>query len=84
MRCDECRHWDADDTYNRVKGSVVRKCGKVTMFWDSTEWDEDCDRVFKDEYADQKAFVQDASDYSALLLTRADFFCAHFVEKEGK
>jgi len=82
MRCDECRHWDDKDTLERVKGYAIRKCRKMPMFWDSTEWNDDCDRVFKPECADQKAFVQDGSDYSAIFLTRGDFFCAHFSNKE--
>jgi len=35
------------------------------------------------KYENQKAFVQNGSDYYASLLTKADFSCAHF-EAAGK
>jgi hypothetical protein len=57
------------------------------MYWDSTEWLKDKNgeenyytRVEIDP--SNLMYVQDASDYSAYLLTKADFFCAHFEGKE--
>jgi hypothetical protein len=53
------------------------------MYWDSTKWsdEEGCfDRIEVDP--SNLMYVQDASDYSAYLLTKADFFCAHFEGKE--
>jgi hypothetical protein len=74
MNCATCKHWgDYSDAPTNIK---VGKCNKVPMFWDSTEWKEvgeDYLRVLTDE--ENKAFVQDGSDYSAKLLTVADFGC---------
>jgi hypothetical protein len=84
MRCDQCRHWDAEEGKRKfAKG--VGLCTKAKPFWDVSEWNDDGDdmeswgRVLKPEFADQLMFVQDGSDYKAYLVTRPDFFCAHYV-----
>lgn len=52
----------------------VHPCTRVPMFWDATEWGPDGERrVFKNPK--DLAFVQDASDYRADLITRAEFGC---------
>lgn len=79
-RCDECKHWDtAPDAY-MSEIIPVRKCRKAPQFWDCTEWggEDQMERVPTAAARDIKMFVQDGSDYSARLMTRADFFCAHF------
>lgn len=54
------------------------------MFWDSTEWVDsdkiDPERDLKPEFKDNKAFVQDGSDYIAHFLTKADFGCNQFSQ----
>lgn len=84
-RCDRCASWDRDNKdFSSTPGmDDVRRCRRATMFWDATEWNDDYDRVMKPEHKDDQMFVQDASDYSATLLTRAAFFCASFKEAEG-
>ena len=81
-RCATCRHWSspAEQQYPLEVG----KCKRVKMFWDSTEWrdvGDDYLRVFKSEAEGHLAFVQDASDYSAKLLTLADFGCVQYAER---
>lgn len=73
MKCADCKHW-CQDVFRRVgEEPEVRKCEKIKMFWDSTDWDSTGDnRVFID---DSLAFVQDGSDYYAELLTKPDFCC---------
>lgn len=79
--CETCKHWDKTDSYERLAAVVVRLCSKMPMFWDTTEWSDNYERVMKPEFSGQLAFCQDGSDYSASLLTRAEFFCAHFEAK---
>ena len=87
MRCDRCKHWGVgeDGCERRMSGGLlVKRCGKAVEWWYVSEWVESEDdgwheeRNAKPEYAEQKMFVQDGSDYKADLLTVADFFCAHF------
>lgn len=86
-RCDECLHWDGSDTDNRGVPDLGR-CRKAMQIWDATDWEEDRTdpegypaRTFVGEATDTMVFVADSSDYSARLLTRKDFFCAHFSAK---
>jgi len=92
LRCDRCRHWDntsqaAKDAEHiiRIRDVETRMCVRIPMYWNATEWvagvEEDDDlpgRALKAEHAETNAFLQDGSDYKAFLITRADFFCAHF------
>lgn len=79
MNCGTCKHWgEYLDSPTNIK---VGLCSRVPMFWDSTEWKDvgdDVIRVLTDE--DNKAFVQDVSDYSAKLLTLAEFGCVQYDE----
>ena len=52
------------------------------MFWDATEWNSDGDRVLIEKYKNTRAFVQDGSDYNAVLLTKADFGCTQHEPKD--
>ena len=79
MRCADCKHWDADNGYHHVEGGRISVCNKMPLFWNSTDW-VDGGRALLPGYEKQLAFVQDGSDYNAILLTKADFFCAHFEE----
>lgn len=79
MNCETCKHWGE---YSGTPANIkIGLCKRVPMFWDSSEWKEvdgDYIRVLIDE--GNKAFVQDASDYSAKLLTASNFGC---VQHEG-
>jgi hypothetical protein len=52
-------------------------CNMVMMWWDASEWleEEPFTREINPKFAHKRAFVQDASDYSACLYTREDFGC---------
>lgn len=83
QRCETCAHWEEWKS-DRAFKQGVGECKMVVMFWDASEWgDEDSDyqRVIAPEYKDQKAFVQDGSDYSASLYTRKDFGCVEHKER---
>jgi hypothetical protein len=84
MKCADCKYWDReyDDHHNFGLG----ECEKAKPFWNATEWSKDEDG--EDNYIKLSEinpttlmYVQDGSDYVAYLLTKADFFCAHFEEK---
>jgi len=79
--CKNCKFWDSDYPY--PEGIPVGKCLRIKMLWDCTEWTEDYfHMVMKQEFSEEKAFVQDGSDYMAHLLTFGDFGCnQHEPEK---
>ena len=80
MKCETCKYWyDKDNRHHIIPN--VHLCKKPVQYWDATEWG-DVDRQLKEEHKDLKMFVQDGSDYYASLLTRNDFFCAHWESKE--
>jgi len=83
-RCDGCKHWEPNvyDDYGSTDKAIVHKCKKAVEFWTVTEWNDDYDRVTLPQYADQMMFVQDGSSYHATLLTKAEFFCAHWEKQE--
>lgn len=73
MKCASCKHWSDSTSWRVGEEPEVRKCTKIKMFWDSTDWDSAGDkRIFLD---DSLAFVQDGSDYYAEFLTKPDFCC---------
>lgn len=75
--CKNCKHWEESKFYN-LKGIIFGDCNKVEMFWGCTKWDNEGGRILKEEYKDDKAFVQDGSDYTAVLITKEDFGCNQF------
>ena len=76
-RCKTCKHWEKPEgNYGEVPGTG--KCKAAVQFWDSTEWVPDGgygERKLKPEYEGRLAFVQDGSDYYAVLKTMPDFGC---------
>ena len=83
--CKNCKYWELTNSYP-IKDTKIGKCKKAKMFWDSTEWtdeeteDFDVIRRLKKEHENEKAFVQDGSDYMASLLTLEEFGCNQFSE----
>jgi hypothetical protein len=83
--CETCKHWGRwkrKDFFNETFTSDMGSCKMVVMWWDASEWIEEppYTREIAPKYKDQKAFVQDASDYSASLYTRKDFGCVSHEE----
>ena len=79
--CKNCKHWESSPETNLPKNLDLGKCRRVKMFWDCTEWGDECDdfqRLVKPCCAGEKAFVQDGSDYKAELITAPDFGCVQF------
>jgi hypothetical protein len=76
MRCDQCKFWHSE------KPHIIGECTKAKPFWEVSTWTrggtEDWERKLKAEFRDLKMFCQDGSDYRAYLLTKPDFYCAHF------
>lgn len=90
--CGKCKHWDkgcdseSTSYYWQQKSMGLGVCTKVHQFWNATEWsnDEDAEddtRIPKEKHKCDLAFVQDGSDYWALLLTKPEFGCVQFEEK---
>ena len=79
MRCDQCKYWDREEGGKYAEG--LGECQRAHPFWDCSKWNDEGDeyrRVLLPSAADDKMFVQDGSDYKAHLITKADFFCAHY------
>lgn len=76
--CKNCVHWS--EAAKRIEG--IRACKKVKMLWDCTQWieddEDDCKRVLNENHKNDRAFVQDGSDYMANLYTKFDFGCNQF------
>lgn len=79
-KCETCAHWERFETQTQFKKDIG-ECSMVVMFWDSSTWDSDGNRKMLPEYVNQKAFVQDGSDYSASFFTRNDFGCIEYKER---
>lgn len=83
MRCDECKFWNLKEGKDYAGTGL---CTKAQPLWEVSEWEQEYDeadherwkRGLKPQFADLKVFVQDGSDYRAIMLTAPDFFCAHF------
>ena len=74
--CNTCRYWIRDDNDDPDYKLGLGTCGAATMFWDATEWNEGGDgRRIKAKFLGRKFFVQDGSDYKAILLTLPTFGC---------
>ena len=82
--CKNCKHWKVTKSFP-VEGDNIGKCKMVKMFWDCTEWVNKGDnyvRQLKKENKNDKAFVQDESDYRAYLITKEEFGCNQFSEQQ--
>jgi len=78
--CSTCKHWSRwkhKVTDQATFTSRMGNCNMVMMWWDASEWldEEPFTREINPKFAHKRAFVQDASDYSASLYTREDFGC---------
>ena len=90
MRCEQCKHWDGLDTgaysswrklFGRCKAALHEATVADQLQRDGLSWDMACkkaDSIMKMS----GAYVADASDYSATLYTKPDFYCGMFEEKE--
>jgi len=59
MRCDECKFWDVEGGKRECQGKTVGECTRAMPWWDASDWDDDCERVLKPEFADRRLFAQD-------------------------
>ena len=80
MKCSDCKYWAKEENRRIVD---VGLCKKAQPLWDCSIWNEkwcesgyneEFERVLLPEFKDLKMFVY-------ALLTKPDFFCAHFEEK---
>lgn len=83
MRCDQCKHWDAEENDFSAVGHFGM-CNKIESYESITQWSRTADgalgpAVLRPEYADQQIFTR--QEFAGDIMTRADFFCAHFEPK---
>jgi len=77
--CETCQLWGGRDS---VYDEHIRRCHAVYQYHESTEWDDDGNiRKLLPEHDKHLAFVKDADDYFAMLLTRANFGCVQHKSK---
>jgi len=78
--CRDCGHWADEDS----EDLGFRSCGLVEHWSSSTGYNEAyTERVIEPRSRHLKAFAEDASGYSAYLMTAPDFGCVQFKAKEG-
>lgn len=81
MRCDQCRYWGVFDTSKSLNADLgyeygdLARCAKAEQYAKAVELYEN---RLKPEFDHVKMFVLDVEKLEAALITRADFFCAHF------
>lgn len=81
--CNTCQHWEHDPDEGAMRPNEdVRRCMKIPMYWDSTQWDTEGEHRIL--VSDSLAFAQDGSDYSAILLTLPNFGCVMHQNKEPR
>ncbi len=90
MRCDQCKHWLSNDEDWTAKAVGFRPCGGVMARWkieDDASKDISLTDMEKRRASERealraaRAYVQDGSEYRAVLFTGPDFFCALFTPK---
>lgn len=88
MKCETCKYWGIpwrNLDYTAEEHFNTKRCGKTVELWNAGTWkkiDNKIEFVLAKEHADQLMFTKDASDCSADLYTKANFFCAHYVGVE--
>jgi hypothetical protein len=81
--CKTCNHWCVTEKYDRRNIPDAGTCSYVVMAWKAMEFVNNDDEPYQlvESCMDQKAFVTDASDYDASLITRSDFGCVAYKPK---
>lgn len=84
--CKTCKYWNTVDypgDGSSLAKNMVKECRYVEEFWGVRDWrkDEATGDWVDVLTSDRKAFVQDGSDYAAVLLTTADFGCNQYAEE---
>ena len=81
--CKTCKYWKKVDT--KHLDFVIGDCDKIETFWNSTKWNEDyIGRTRTERNKNDLAFVQDGSDYYAVLKTTPDYGCVHHCEVDDE
>jgi len=82
MACQTCAHWGGEEDYWRdYTCNGLKVCSRIGEFFEASEWNDDGDRVMKPECRNDLAFAQDGSGYRAFVVTKPNFFCAHYEQK---
>jgi hypothetical protein len=84
--CATCKHWRQPD-YQGEKGKLagVKECARIHPLWEAAKWIRDAkdgegDYQLTEDGKQSSAFVQDGSEYMAILFTKPDFSCKLWEE----
>ena len=81
MRCANCKHWKKDD----IRATGLAICNGVHHQENAFGWDKDYEKYGpKEGHENDLAFAIDGSGYFAAIVTKADFFCAHYKGHDFK
>jgi hypothetical protein len=79
--CGNCIHWVEPDSMDERKVMLgVKECARIHPIWEATEWvkdakDDESDYQLTEDGKQSSAFVQDGSEYMAILFTKSEFSC---------
>ena len=87
MRCENCAYWKPVDKEEVLDNVGVGSCKYAVERWDAIDSDyttHDWKTIYtlNSGFEDNKLFVEDGSEYHANLLTRKDFGCIEFLNKD--
>lgn len=78
-RCKTCKHWAQDESYGNLP---VGRCNKAVELWKVSVWKKDADgdyvNAIDEDICTTGMFVQDGSDYMAMLFTKDTFGCVEY------
>tara|TARA_Y100001960_G_C14583031_1_gene781722 strand:- start:212 stop:484 length:273 start_codon:yes stop_codon:yes gene_type:complete len=87
MRCENCAYWKPVDKEEVADNVGVGSCKYAVERWvaidaDYTTHDWKTTYTLNAGFENNKLFVEDGSEYHANLLTRKDFGCIEFLNKD--
>ena len=80
MSCRTCRYWEEE--HDHYAHFPCGQCTKTMQLWDAVNFNYQGELVTLDKAKDTSMFVQDGSDYFAVLYTRPEHYCAEFSLKD--
>ena len=80
--CSACKYWSSKSEDHKYENDDVRLCSKIKMPHNSGNWSSRQEGMSWETKKGQLAMVQDASDYSAYLISYGNFGCVMHEEKK--
>ena len=82
--CRDCVHWGGEHLHWDAEKMDLKECARTMNLFEALTWGEGEKPHQTEKALKNKAFVQDGSNYWALLYTRADFGCVQFEGKDDE